>query len=152
MIFLTNTVNGVAYSQAEQRTHFENYITANKYLSKHRGEFAERNGDRLPWQTLLDLKIQQDFNLKLSGKIYTFQISYDVYNFTNMISKKWGQTYFLANDAYALVQFAGFVSSTNLTPQYRFSPQTGNPWGLSTSNSPGLSARWLSQLGVRVIF
>lgn len=152
MIFLTNTVNGVAYSQAEQRTHFENYITGNKYLSKHRGEFAERNGDRLPWQTLLDLKIQQDFNLKLSGKIYTFQISYDVYNFTNMISKKWGQTYFLANDAYALVQFAGFVSSTNLTPQYRFSPQTGNPWGLSTSNSPGLSARWLSQLGVRVIF
>lgn len=152
MIFLTNTVNGVAYSQAEQRTLFENYIQGNEYLNKHRGQFSERNGDRLPWQTLLDLKIQQDFNIKLSRKTYTFQISYDVYNFTNMLSKKWGQTYFLANDAYALVQFAGFVSPTNLTPQYRFSPQTGKPWGLSTSNSPGLSARWISQLGIRVIF
>ncbi len=152
MIFLTNTVNGVAYSQAEQRTLFENYIQGNKYLNKYRGQFSERNGDRLPWQTLLDLKIQQDFNFKLSRKTYTFQISYDVYNFTNMLSKKWGQTYFLANDAYSLVQFAGFVSPTNLTPQYRFSPQTGKPWGLSTSNSPGLSARWISQLGIRIIF
>ena len=151
MTFLTNTVNGVAYSAAEQKTLLENYIQNNKYLNKHRGQFAERNGDRLPWQTLLDLKIQQDFNIKLSGKRYTFQISYDVYNFTNMISKKWGQTWFLSNDQYSLIQFAGYSSSTDLTPQYRFSPQTGKPWGLSTSNSPGLSARWISQLGIRVI-
>lgn len=151
MIFLTNTVNGVAYSAAEQRTHLENYIQNNKYLNKNRGKFAERNGNRLPWQTLLDLKIQQDFNIKLSGKKYTFQISYDVYNFTNMISKKWGQTWFLSNDQYALIQFAGYVSASDLTPQYRFSPQNGKPWALSTSNSPGLSARWISQLGIRVI-
>ncbi|HET9746783.1 MAG TPA: TonB-dependent receptor [Chitinophagaceae bacterium] len=152
MVFLTNTVNGVAYSAAEQKTLLENYIQNAKYLNSNRGRFAERNGDRLPWSTILDLKIQQDFNLKLSGKTYTFQISYDVYNFTNMISKKWGQTYFLSNDNYSLIQFAGFVSATDLTPQYRFNPQNGKPWGLSTTNAPGLSARWISQLGIRVIF
>jgi outer membrane receptor for ferrienterochelin and colicin len=152
MIFLTNTVNGVSFSDVQQRTMLENYILGSKYLNKRRGQFAERNGDRLPWQTLLDLKIMQDINVKLGDKTYTLQLSYDVYNFTNMLSKRWGQTYFLTNDNYSLIQFAGFVSPTNLTPQFRFSPQTGKPWGLSNSNAPGLSARWISQLGVRLIF
>ncbi len=152
MIFLSNTISGVTYTQAEQRTMLENYIRGSKYLNKSRGRFAERNGDRLPWQSLLDLKVQQDFNLKLGNKTYTIQVSYDVYNFTNMLSKRWGQTYFLTNDNYSLIQFAGFVSATNLTPQFRFNPQTGKPWNLSTSNAPGLSARWISQLGARIIF
>jgi hypothetical protein len=152
MIFLNNTVNNVTFNQAQQRTLLEDYINASKYLRKRRGQFAERNGDRLPWSNLLDLKIQQDFNVKLGDKKYTVQLSYDIYNFTNMLNRHWGQTYFLSNDNYSLIQFAGFVSATNLTPQFRFSPQTGKPWGISTSNAPGLSARWLSQLGIRIIF
>lgn len=152
MIFLTNTVNGVTYDQTQQRNMLESYILGSKYLSKNRGRFAERNGDRLPWQTIMDLKLQQDFNVKLSKKTYTVQLSYDVYNFTNMLSKRWGQTYFLSNDQYSLIQFAGFVSASNLTPQFRFNPQTGKPWNLSTSNAPGLSARWISQLGLRINF
>ncbi|HLF47334.1 MAG TPA: hypothetical protein VI548_12975, partial [Chitinophagaceae bacterium] len=152
MIFTNNTVNGVVFTPAEQRILLDNYISASRYLNKRRGNFAERNGDRLPWQSILDLKIQQDFNIKLSGKTYTIQLSYDVYNFTNMLSKKWGQTYFLSNDNYSLIQFAGYVSATNLTPQFRFNPQNGKPWNLSNSNSPGLSARYLSQVGVRIIF
>ncbi len=152
MIFTNNTVNGVTYTAAEQKILLEKYINGSRYLSKRRGQFAERNGDRLPWQTILDLKIQQDFNVKLSGKTYTIQISYDVYNFTNMISRKWGQTYFLSNDNYSLIQFTGFTSATDLTPNYRFNPQNGKPWNLSNSNAPGLSARYLSQLGVRIIF
>lgn len=152
MVFTNNTVNGVVFSPAMQRQMLDDYITASKYLNKRRGQFAERNGDRLPWQTLLDLKIQQDFVVKLGGKAYTFQLSYDVYNFTNMLSKRWGQTYFLTNDNYSLIQFTGFTAANNLTPNYRFNPQTGKPWGLSTSNAPGLSARYLSQLGFRIIF
>jgi hypothetical protein len=152
MTFTTNTVNGVAFTPAQQKQMLEDYIVNNKYLSRHRGQFAERNGDRLPWQSILDLKIQQDFNLKLGSKVYTIQLSYDVYNFTNMISKRWGQTYFLTNDNYSLIQFTGFTSATNLTPNYRFNPQTGKPWGLSNSNAPGLSARWISQVGFRILF
>lgn len=152
MIFLNNTVGGVTYNQDQQRQLLEKYIQGNGYLRKHRGQFAERNGDRLPWANILDLKITQDFNFKLSRKVYTLQLGYDVYNFTNMISKRWGQTYFLANDNYQLIQFTGFVSASNLTPQFRFNPQTGKPWGLSTSTSPGLSARWISQVSARISF
>jgi hypothetical protein len=152
MTFLTNTVNGVTYSVAQQKQLLEEYIVGNKYLRKRRGQFAERNGDRLPFSHIIDMSVRQDFNLKMGKKTYQVQITYDVYNFSNMLSRNWGQTYFLANDQYSLIQFGGFVSASNLTPQYRFSPQTGKPWGVSTSNLAGISARFISQLGIRLSF
>ena len=152
MSFVTNTVNGVAYTAQQQKDLLEGYIQGNKYLNKHRGQYAERNGSRLPFTNLLDLKVQQDFNVKMGGRVYQLQLMYDVSNFTNMIDKDWGKTYFLSNDQYALISFAGYTSATNLTPTYRFSPQTGKPWGVNTSTVPGYSARWLSQLTVRLVF
>jgi len=152
MIFLSNTVNGITYSQDQQRQLLDGYIRGNKYLRKYRGQFAARNGDRLPYSHTVDLKVQQDFNIKTAKKSYTIQISYNVSNFTNMLNRDWGRTYFLGFDQYSLIQFAGYVSAANLTPQYRFNPQQGKPWGVSTSSAPGLSARWISQLGIRLIF
>jgi hypothetical protein len=152
MTFTANPVNGVVYSIAQQKQLLEEYIQGNKYLRKRRGQFAERNGDRLPWASIIDLSVRQDFNFKMGKKTYQVQVTYDVYNFTNMLSRNWGQTYFLANDQYSLIRFTGFVSAANLTPQYQFSPQTGKPWGISTSNVAGFSARFISQLGLRLSF
>jgi hypothetical protein len=150
--FTNLTLGTTTYTPAQQKQFLEDYITGNRYLRNHRGQFANRNGDRLPWSNILDLKLTQDFNVKIAKRTYQLELSYDVYNFTNMLNHDWGQTYFLSNDQYALIRFAGFVSATNLTPQYQFAPQTGKPWGLSTSTAPGLSARWISQLGVRLNF
>jgi hypothetical protein len=152
MTFLSNTVNGVTYTPQQQKDLLESYIQNTKYLNKHRGQYAERNAARLPFTHILDLKLQQDFNVKMGGRLYQLQVAYDISNFTNMLNKDWGRTYFLSNDQYALISFAGFTSTTNLTPTYRFSPQTGKPWGVNTSTVPGYSARWLSQLTVRLIF
>ncbi|SHF85638.1 TonB-dependent receptor [Flavisolibacter ginsengisoli] len=152
MTFLNNTTGGVTYTADQQKQMLESYIQGNKYLSKNRGQFAERNADRLPFTHILDLQLQQDFNLKVGSKTYTVQLSYNVSNFTNMLNRNWGRTYFLNFDQYSLIQFAGYKSATDLTPQYRFSPQKGDPWGLSTSSIPGLSARWISQIGLRVNF
>ena len=159
MIFDANTVGSgataVVYNQQQQRDMYDAYITGDKYLSKHRGEYAERNGARLPFTNLLNLKVQQDFTMKLGGRSYGLQLSYDVFNFANMLDHTAGKQYFLSNDQYSLVTFNGFVSSSNLTPKYKFSPQTrnnGKPYGLSTSSQPDYSARWISSLTARINF
>lgn len=157
--FLSNTltVNGqsVTYTAQQQKDAMELYIQNNKYLNAHRGQFAERNGDRLPFQHIVDLQLAQDFNLKVGGKRYQFQLTWNVANFTNMINREWGRTYFLTNDNYAAATFAGYVSATNLTPQYRFNPSLAQPQSpsfVSTSSAPSFSPRWISQLGLRVNF
>lgn len=152
--FSTLTIGSNSYTPAQQKQMLEDYITGNKYLRNHRGQFADRNGDRLPWTHIIDLKLTQDFNVKIAKRTYQLQLSYDVYNFTNMLSHNWGQTYFLSNDQFGLIRTpsTAFNSASDLTPVYQFVTPSGKPWGLSTSTAPGYSARWISQLGVRVNF
>ena len=146
MTFVAGTL-----SASDQKAAFEKYILDDDYLSKNRGRYAERNGGRLPFQNVVDIKIAQDVNVKLYGKKYTFQVTYDIFNFTNMICRDWGRTYFLANDQFALVKYAAATAAT--TPTYSFSPVSNNtPWGISSSTAPSYSARWTSQLGFRFKF
>lgn len=154
IVFLTNTTGGVTYTAAQQWALFNDYIENDKYLSKRRGQFAERNGARTPFSHIIDLKIQQDFNIKINGKRHQIQISYDVFNLTNLLNREWGRQYFVTNDNFRLLNFAGFVSSTNLTPQFRFTPLPGDgkPYTLSDGTFPGNSSRWTSQLGIRYNF
>lgn len=151
-IFLTNTVGGVAYTAQQQRDALNAYINNDRSLKGNRGKFAERNGGRLPFTNIIDLKIAQDFNLKIGSKRYQFQLTYDVFNFGNLLNRNWGRTYFMGNDNFQLMQFAGYVSATNLTPQYRFNPNIRTPFNVSTTTNAAYAARWISQLGLRFNF
>jgi hypothetical protein len=135
----------------QQAQELEKYISIDKYLSSRRGQYAERNGARLPFTNIIDVKFVQDFNVKISNKTYQFQLTYDVFNFTNMLNRNWGRTYFMSNDQFGLLRYQGANGST--TPSYSFSPIRNNtPWGISSSTAPSYSARWVSQLGLRFKF
>jgi outer membrane receptor for ferrienterochelin and colicin len=154
--FVNNTVSGVVYTPAQQAAALETYIQNNRYLSKHRGQFADRNGDRLPFTHILDLRIAQDFNVKVGAKRIQFQVTYDIFNFTNFLNRDWGRTYFLGNDNITMMIFNGYKNATtDLTPVYRFNPTLAQPQSIanvSTTTIPSLSPRWSSQLGFRINF
>jgi hypothetical protein len=154
-IFVNNTpvAGGPTFTPAQQQAAFEQYISNDKYLSKRRGQYAERNGARLPFTNILDLSIRQQFNVKVGKQRYGIEVRYDVANFTNMLNRDWGRQYFLSNDSYQLVRFAGFQTGTT-TPTFQFDPNnnTRTPWGISSSVVPNYTARWVSQLGFRFNF
>lgn len=150
--FLSNTVAGVTYTPQQQKDALEAYIQNDKYLRNHRGEFAERNGARLPFTNNLDLKVAQDFNVKVNKHTYQLQFTWDVYNLGNLINRDWGRSYFASNDQFGLINFAGYVSATNLTPQYRFNPTITTPYNFNNSVNPGYANRWISQVGLRLNF
>ena len=150
--FLSNTVGTTTYTPQQQKDAFEQYIQNDKYLSKHRGQFADRNGARLPYTNNLDLKVLQDFNLKLGKQTYTFQLSWDVYNLGNLINRDWGRSYFASFNSFSLVTFAGYVSAANLTPQYKFNPTITTPYNFNNTATPAYANRWISQIGLRMSF
>ena len=154
MIFLPNTINGIVYSSQQQTESLEKYIQANNYLKNRRGMYAERNGSRLPFSHIIDIKMKQDFYLTIGKIRYQLQVSLDVFNLGNLINKNWGWRYILPNDHYELVQFAGYKSNQDFTPLYRFNPQLLQitPWIISPSSSPAYSAFWTGQMGLRFTF
>lgn len=153
MPFATNTVSGVTYSAQQQKDAFNTFIESNPYLRNNRGKFAERNGSRTPFTNIVDLKIAQDFNIKLGAKRYQFQLTYDVFNFGNMINRTWGRNYFQGNDNFPILTFGGYASATDLTPvNFRFNPNIRTPWNVSTTTNAAYAARWISQVGLRFNF
>jgi hypothetical protein len=90
MNFVTFTQGGVTFTAEQQASAFEAYINQDKYLSKHRGEYAERGGVWYPMVKRIDLSLIQDIFKNIGGKRNSGQFRLDITNFGNMLSSKWG--------------------------------------------------------------
>jgi Carboxypeptidase regulatory-like domain len=67
---------------------FWDYIQKNDYLRDHQGQVAQRNGDRAGWINQIDLSFSQEIPGLFKGNKGVIKL--DVYNFTNLLNKKWG--------------------------------------------------------------
>jgi hypothetical protein len=90
MNFAAFTLGGVTFSPDQQAAAFEAYITQDKYLSKHRGEYAERGGVWYPLVRRMDLSITQDVFRNIAGKRNSGQFRIDFTNFGNFLNHNWG--------------------------------------------------------------
>ncbi len=147
---ITNA-DATVYTAAQQWGDLDTYINQDKYLSSHRGSYAERNGAVQPWRGQLDFRLLQDFYLKTGTKRNTLQLSLDIFNIGNLINSDWG-VYKTPNRG-NLLTFQGY--DVNKVPQFTY-PYLNNadktPLTTTFRNDLGLLSRWQMQLGVRYIF
>ena len=97
--------DGNSFTADQQWTDLEDFINSNEYLKEKKGDYVERNGDRLPFTNNIDLKIVQDLFLNAGGYKHTLQITFDIFNFGNLINKEWGRKYYVGVDTYSLIIF-----------------------------------------------
>jgi hypothetical protein len=155
--FLVDTeVDGVTYTAAEQWAILDQFIEDDPHLSDRRGDYAERNGGRIPMQFTADLRFLQDFYIKVGGKKHTLQFTADIFNFTNMLNPEWGILRFAGSFGnYSVVNLRGNTLGGNTTPSYTLNPDIirgEDPWTDRIDDSGFRSSRWQAQIGVRYIF
>jgi outer membrane receptor protein involved in Fe transport len=139
--------NNVVFTRQQQQDAFQAFIDNDKYLSKRRGMYTERNGRSTPWEHVIDARVAQDFYVMTGGKRHTLQVTFDIFNLTNLLNKEWGRQYFVTNQAYNL------LTSLNRTTGpvayrgkgYNFTPGT-IPYTLA------FGSRWQGQIGLRYSF
>ena len=143
---------GNVISSAEQQwVNLNFFIESDKNLKCNRGSYAERNSTRLPFESIVDLKLVQDIVLNVSGKHHTIQVTFDIFNFTNMLNKNWGTRRFITNDAFQLIKFEGYQDD-GTTPEFTYHG-TGNVEDIYNISDSGVqSSRWQGQIGIRYIF
>jgi outer membrane receptor protein involved in Fe transport len=78
------------FTVAQQETAWDAFINQDPYLSKHRGQYAERGAVFAPMVFRADVSISQDIGRMVSGQENRLQIRLDILNFTNLINKNWG--------------------------------------------------------------
>jgi hypothetical protein len=125
------------------------YIKQDKYLSEHRGEYAARNGATTPGSTQLDLRIMQDFYINVNGKRNTLQLTFDIFNFGNLLNPDWGVQQTPRRSQ--LLTYVGQETSSG-RPVFAFPLDGGQPLTESFRNSLTLGSVWQAQFGVRYIF
>jgi hypothetical protein len=160
-IQLTAAQGGGVYTAAQQWADLDAYISQDKYLSKNRGAYAERNGGVRPWQHRLDGRLLQDIFTNIGENRNTLQLSVDIFNVGNLLNSKWGviQTPNRTN----LLTFDGYNAQNQPVFEYRYlTNPVRNADGTVTAGAPlretfrndtgNVNSRWQMQIGVRYIF
>ena len=123
---------------------FNDYIKADKYLQSNRGKFAERNSHTLPFVHRLDLHIAQSFYFT-KGDNRHIELSLDVINFGNLLSRSWGLVHHTSNWTLSPVTVTELQEvEGGYRPVYKFN-------GASYTVND-IASRWHMQLGVKVVF
>ncbi len=143
-----------------------NYINQDPYLSKHRGEVAQRNAIVFPFFKHLDLNITQDFYFS-TGKNknkHTLRLTFDVINVGNMLNKNWGiyKTFTLGTTSQpylsSILKYEGIVPSGDPNagkPMFSFpysDPTNQIPLQTTFKDDTGILSRWQGQFGIRYMF
>ncbi len=137
------------FADATQLAAFNTFVDNNKYLSTRRGDFTERNGGRTPWNTQLDFRFTQDYNIKAGKKTHTITFTYDIVNLTNLLSKNWGKVYFSPNTFNSMSSVGLKVTAPPVAgayPKYTFA-DPGVPYSTDLFGS-----RYQMQFGLRYSF
>jgi hypothetical protein len=117
---------------------FFKFIVEDEYLSKHRGQIAERNGARTPWVHQLDLRIAQC--MPLAGS-HGLEVSAELLNILNLLNPSWGLVQTVPNQIVPVLRTRGIGGGG-----FRWAPRT------SPLVPEPLLSRWRLRLGVRYSF
>lgn len=153
MLFNSQTVNGVVYSQQNQRDLFEAYIQQDKYLRTHRGQYAERNGAMAPWRNQFDVKFMQDLFVKAGKYRNTLQFTVDIFNAGNLINNSWGKG--KATNATSILTIANanaLVPGGSQAPIFTLAQDRGQMITRTFRDVVSTASTYQIQLGLRYIF
>lgn len=131
------------------------YINQDPYLSKRRGQYAERNGLLLPFYRRLDMNLTQDVLQKIGKTTHTVRLTLDIFNLGNLLNSNWG-TFRIANRTQILnFKRVETVGANAGKPVFSFPYLDATnqiPLTSTFVNSTGQSSRWQIQFGVRFLF
>ena len=69
---------------------FMDYVHADKYLSKHQGEYAGTYAYHNPFVHRVDISYKHDFQVNLGNTSHKLQLSADMKNVLNLFNSSWG--------------------------------------------------------------
>lgn len=100
-VFDPNSPNTSAANKASMEKVLANPDNrAKDYILKSLGKIADRNGGVNPFAGTFDIRLQKDIKTYKNQKL---TLSFDAFNFANLLNKKWGVNYNLGNQTLLLV-------------------------------------------------
>jgi Carboxypeptidase regulatory-like domain len=146
-------INGVTYTPAQQAQLFEDYISQDKYLNAHRGQYAERNGAQVPWRNQVDFKFMQDLFVKSGKYRNTLQFTLDIFNLGNLLNPSWGKVKTINASSILIPQNQNsLVPGGTQVPIFRLASDRGQIITRTFRDNVSIFSTYSMQFGLRYIF
>jgi hypothetical protein len=154
MNFQAFTSGSRTFTAAEQAAAWEAYIQQDSYLSKHRGQYAERGGVFLPMVWRTDLSITQDLFRNAGNRRHELSFRADILNFLNLLNSDWGTGQRLVATAFAGVAqpLTAAGADSQGRAQYRMRVVNNQLLSKSLEQTAGLSDVYRVQFQLRYSF
>ena len=153
LIYIPKNKDDIQFTTDEDRDAFWKFVENDKYLSKHKGEYAEAYGARAPWVNTFDLRIAQDFGIKTkNNNLHTLTVSLDFTNVGNLLNSKWGIMKTMSNcNNGAILKYEG-KDANNVPTFSMWRDANGDAPTTAWSYDHSYSQTWKVQLGIKYTF
>jgi len=157
--FANVTVAGEVLAAADQAVALEKLISQTPCLNNSRGKILARNSCRLPFSNNFDVTLNQ--NIPILSQAQRVSLQLDVFNFGNLLNKKWGQARVNPISGFNNISLLTHTASsttdpTTAVPTVNFNYRTFDPAkaGVIEPYQVGnfTSNYWRMQLSARVTF
>lgn len=153
LIYIPAEGENLNFKNPEDAVAFEAFMNQDKYLSSHRGQYAEAYAARAPWVHQFDFRLMEEFEFKIGKTKHAIQLSFDIMNIGNLLNSSWGVQKIAtqASNNCRVLKYEG----VNAKGEPTFSMQknaNGDYYSQTYDYSFNNSQCWQMQVGVKYIF
>jgi len=151
LIYIPKAKGDIKFATSADEDAFFAFMAQDKYLSSHKGQYAEAYAARSPWVHQFDLRLLQDFKVKAGKTKNTLQLSLDVLNIGNILNSKWGVNKNMGGSANGrILTYAGKDASN--VPSFSMVKVNGEYPTKTWDTYLVYGQCWSLQIGLRYIF
>lgn len=151
VLFVNQAASGInpARTAGEQAAAWNEFINNTPYLRNNLNSYARRNEAYLPWVSRMDFRVVQDLYLNVLNHKHTVQLTLDIFNVGNMISRSAGVRQIVtANNPLIFNSYDAATGRPTFTLQQLNGQLVTKPW----QNNLSFASTWSMQVGLRYIF
>ena len=147
----SNKVTTTVFTSQQQSDAFFAYVKQDKYLSKHQGEYAQRNAALLPWRNQVDFRLTQEVFKNVGTNKNSFEFTADIFNIGNLFNRNWGNVNFVNNSLILRPTNVNSISNTT-KPAFNLATTGNDLISSSYGVAESISSTYYMQFGVRYKF
>jgi len=151
VIYIPNDKSEIRFVSDDDRDRFWSFVESDKYLSSHKGQYAEGYSVYSPWVNRLDFHYSHDFVLKLGRTTNTLQLNFDMQNVLNLFNSTWGVAKYMnsALNSGRILKYEG--ADADGYPTFSTPAAVGS--GIDTwTYSHSIGQCWYAQVGIKYLF
>ncbi len=150
-MYIPKDESEIRFASEDDAARYWAFAKNNKYLTKHKGEYAEAYSEYSPWVHRFDFRYSHDFKIKSKKCTNTLQLNFDIKNLANLFNSSWGVSKIMNPSLKSGRILSHEYTDAEGIPVFSTNASVNGSTQLWTP-STAIAQCWYMQVGIKYIF